>query len=433
MGWFKDKAEDVLDAFTGIAEGPAKVSDIFNAIKGTPTPEFYELELAEVIELWVDEEDLPKIKKGSDKGKPDWSKYGWIKARLFYSSDGEDDYRYMKPMDANIKDYPYPGESIIAAQYILGGDEDYYYTQKMNLNGRVDINSRPGNSKYLTHYSKDTVPEAYKENLPTLVDDSVTVRELDVEEGDIAFNGRFGNTIRLGSNIKKIKKTTKTTTGGHTRITTLTGKVNSPNLIMRVGQGVEETVNFKPVKEDIDLDGSSIWMTTDQIVPLTHYESKVTGVNPKFKEESSGKQIVLTSDRLVFNSRKNTFLYSDNDINLVSKNRIVLEGHKNVYLGSAPEQGKATGARRNRAATGNTGKEARIQPVLLGDTTMRIIENLMQALIEFSVTMQSAKGSVVDFVVPVSGIHEGCTGLQGTCEQLIEDLDKAKSDIVKTV
>ena len=30
MGWFKDKAEDVLDAFTGIAEGPAKVSDIFN-------------------------------------------------------------------------------------------------------------------------------------------------------------------------------------------------------------------------------------------------------------------------------------------------------------------------------------------------------------------------------------------------------------------
>ena len=142
---------------------------------------------------------------------------------------------------------------------------------------------------------------------------------------------------------------------------------------------------------------------------------------------------ILNSDRIVFNSRgADIFAYSSRDINLVSKNRIVLEGHKNVYLGSAPEQGKATGARRNRAATGNTGKEARIQPVLLGDTTMRIIENLMQALIEFSVTMQSAKGSVVDFVVPVSGIHEGCTGLQGTCEQLIEDLDSKNFEIKKT-
>jgi hypothetical protein len=63
---------------------------------------------------------------------------------------------------------------------------------------------------------------------------------------------------------------------------------------------------------------------------------------------------------------------------------------------------------------------------------MDLIENLMNALIEFSTTMQSAKGSVVDFVVPVSGIKEGCMGLEGALTELKKQLNDPKSDIVKT-
>ena len=171
-------------------------------------------------------------------------------------------------------------------------------------------------------------------------------------------------------------------------------------------------------------------MTTDQLVPLTHEKSQVTDLNPKFKTDSSGKQIVLTSDRLVFNSRKNTFLYSDNDINLVSKNRIVLEGHRNVYLGDAPKQGEDTGWRPPKK--GPSSKNPNIQPVLKGDQTMDLIEKLINYLIEFSITMQSAKGSVVDFVVPVSGIKEGCMGLEGSLTELKTRLNDPKSNIVKT-
>ena len=334
MGWFKDKAGEALDLFTGRAEGFATLQDVYSAIKSTPTSEFYELELAEVIEVWLDEEDLPPIETGENIGERDWSKYGWIKARLFYSSVNEKDYRIMKPMDTNIKEYPYPGEAVITAQYVLGGEGDYYYTQKMNFYNSVNTNSYPGISKFLTHFTKDTVPEDWKENLPTIAD--FGIRQLNVEEGDIAFNGRFGQSIRFGSNIKNVIKDDKI-------VDVNTGKEKSPNIIIRAGQGEVPTIKNKPVKEDINKDGSSLWMTTDQLVPLTHEKSQVTDLNPKFKTDSSGKQIVLTSDRLVFNSRKNTFLYSDNDINLVSKNRIVLEGHENVYLGTAPEQGKTTG------------------------------------------------------------------------------------------
>jgi len=416
MGWFKRAAEEVVDAFHGLSEGPAKIKDIYTAIKDTPPTEFYELELAEVLEIWLDEEDLPLITKGPNKDKPDWSKYGWIKARLFYSSAHEGDTRIMKPMDANIKDYPYPGESVIAAQYVLGGAEDFYYTQKMNFHNVVTNNSYPGISKYLTNFTKGTIPDKYKENLPKITDPNISIRQIDVEEGDIAFNGRFGNSIRFGSNIKEIK-----TEDG---VKENTGKVNSPNLIMRVGQGVKETVDYKPVKEDIDLDGASLWMTTDQLVPLTHEKSKVKDLDPKFRTDSSGKQIILNSDRIVFNSRKNAFLYSDNDINLVSKNRIVLEGHEKVYLGSAPEQGKTTGF--------PSGDVPQIEPVLKGDQTMDLVDKLIDYLIEFSTTMQGAKGSVVDFVVPVSGIKEGCMGLEGSLKLLKTRLNDPKSDIVKT-
>ncbi len=68
MGWLKDKTSEVLDSFTGKAEGFATLQDVYSAIKNTPTPEFYELELAEVIEVWVDEEDLPPIKTGQNIG-----------------------------------------------------------------------------------------------------------------------------------------------------------------------------------------------------------------------------------------------------------------------------------------------------------------------------------------------------------------------------
>ena len=437
MGWFKDKASEVLDTFTGKAEGFATLQDVYSAIKNTPTPEFYELELAEVIEVWLDEEDLPPIKTGENNiGEPDWSKYGWIKARLFYSSNSIRDYCIMKPMDANIKDYPYPGEAVIAAQYVLGGDKNYYYSQKMNFYNSVTTNSYPGFSKFLTHFTKDTVPEDYKENLPTIAD--FGIRQLNVEEGDIAFNGRFGQSIRFGSNIKNVIKDDKT-------VDVNTGKEKSPNVIIRAGQGEVPTIKHKPVKEDINLDGASIWMTTNQIVPLGKtlldetvnpnfkHASKVPGLEPKRdgKVVFDGNQIILNSDRLVFNSKKSdTFLYSTRDINLVSKNRIVLEGHENVYLGDAPEQGETTGF--TPPGKGTSSQNPNIQPVLKGDQTMDLIEQLINYLIEFSTTMQSAKGSVVDFVVPVSGIKEGCMGLEGALKELKTRLNDPKSNIVKT-
>ena len=54
------------------------------------------------------------------------------------------------------------------------------------------------------------------------------------------------------------------------------------------------------------------------------------------------------------------------------------------------------------------------------------------ALIDFAKTIGGAKGTVVDFIVPISDIIEGASGLKGALLLLKDRLDEPKSDIVKT-
>ena len=106
---------------------------------------------------------------------------------------------------------------------------------------------------------------------------SLDVREIKSEEGDIAFNGRFGQFIKFGSNITAVSKSDGT-------MDEYTGKPISPNVIIRAGQGDTEKIPddgdwkleedaWRPVVEDINLDGSSLWLTTDQRIHLDSIRS----------------------------------------------------------------------------------------------------------------------------------------------------------------
>jgi len=395
MAWklFK-KDENVVHG-----DGPVTEREVRNIIAQTPAPDFYELEAAEVIECLLDDEDLPFI---PETGGRDYTKYGFVKCRTLLSSNGKHDIIEAGPMDADIKSYPYPGEYVIIAKYI----DQFFYSQKLNLRNRSDSNILPGLSNVQHAFSTET----YKNNLPKISNNKI--RTLNAEEGDITFEGRFGNSIRLGSNVKQIK-----TDDG---VEEDTGKFLSPNIIIRAGQGVFDKLDFKPVKEDINLDGSSLWMTTNQTIPLEQYKSKVGDLDSKVFD---GKQIILNSDRIVFNSRVDTYLYSTHDINLVSKNRIVLEGHDKVFLGNAPKQGESIG-------WAGPSNNPSIQPALKGDQTMLIIEALIGYIKEFAVGIMPAKGTCVNFVIPISDINTSAAGLISSLNSLKTRLDEPKSDVV---
>ena len=101
-----------------------------------PDNQFYELELAEVIDIIYNDEheDFPSDPK-------DYSTIGSAKVRLMSSqyNNPDDLCGYVKPLDSNIKQYPLKGEYVVVVEYI----GDLYYTQNLNLLGSANNNSFP--------------------------------------------------------------------------------------------------------------------------------------------------------------------------------------------------------------------------------------------------------------------------------------------------
>ena len=366
-------------------DGPITAREMKRYMKQQNTPEFYELEAAEVIKVLLDDEDLPFI---PETGERDYTKYGCIHARMAVSNTGKQDIKIIAPLDPNIKDYPYPGEYVIVADY-LG---DTYYTQKINMRNNVHSNIVPGLSKIYNPFDGEVI----KSNLPEV--QNPKIRQLKAEEGDITFNGRFGNSIRLGSNVKEIL-----TDDG---IEENTGKENSPNVIIRAGQGVEEQLLNKPVKEDVNKDSSSLWMTTDQVIPFERSSEKAHGKT--VPNQYDGKQIIINSDRIVFNSKVNSIhAFSKSEISMGADIRMNLE---------SPIVNLA-----DRMAT---------QPALGGDNTMDLIDKLLSALITFANGIAPSMASVISFKVPIDNIIGPSMTLVSELQTLKTRMDEPKSRTV---
>jgi hypothetical protein len=409
------------DEFIVEADGLATVKDV-NQLKRDllqKSPEFYELEPAEVIEVYLDknDEDFPEV-----DDKPDWSKYGWITARMMYSSENVDSIEEIRPLDTNIKEYPLPGEVVIVVDYF--GDK--YYTQKLNIHNSVNINSHPGLSKW----SKDQPIDNY--TITDFENDS-KIRQLEVNEGDITFNGRFGQSIRFGSNVKEVIKDDKTTDVN-------TRKQKSPNIIIRAGQADpayesvpdEQMAEFgidgrwkldhpdnegRPVKENINLDKSSIWVTTDQVVPLK--PSVIGRYDLHRPEKFEGNQIILNSDRLVFNTKlEDINFYSKRSVNIIAEDRIVLEGHGTsnpnfgIFIGGADVKSKA-----------------RLQPILAGDQMMKLFKTLIDKLMVFSLKQSFAQSSFAGKLVYLGKMNDPASELYGALSDLSTRMEEPKSRV----
>jgi hypothetical protein len=316
--------------------GLPNLSQVHNSLAGLEqklgSQEFYELEAAEVIDVIFEEADLPLEADGT----PTYSLIGAIKGRMVNSQHKQPENRlgWIQPLDANIKQYPIIGEYVIVGRY-LGR---YYYTQTVNMLGSVNSNSYPGYSggqaslvssngsqagSDAEEVSATGTPNKAATGEFTVGDPFVPnplIRQLYPSFGDVIFNGRFGQSIKFGSNPDTLE----------------------PNVIIRAGQltdaeafgktadvdDLKENAN-KPVVEDINADGSSLWITSDQEVPLE------VAIESDLTPTIDGKQIILNSDRLLFNAKNggDIFCYSANDINFIATTQIVVESPK-ILLGN---------------------------------------------------------------------------------------------------
>lgn len=120
-------------------------------------------------------------------------------------------------------------------------------------------------------------------------------------EGDMLYEGRWGNSIRIGSTVADTPNNWSTV-----------GINGDPILIIRNGQGVQTDEGWLPTVEDINNDDSSIYATSTQKIPLkassTLYDSYKTA--PIAPDQYAGKQVILNSGRLIFNTTQDHLLLS---------------------------------------------------------------------------------------------------------------------------
>jgi len=161
--------------------------------------------------------------------------------------------------------------------------------------------------------------------------------------GDIITEGRWGNSIRFGS-------TAKTDSILYGNNWSNTGEDGNPITIIRNGQPTDaREEGYLPIIEDINKDLSSIYLTSNQTIPLEtpiKNNPTVSSLPPQSVISYTGNQVILNSDRLVFNTKKDSIILNSNTsisiaslgpIGLYSQNSdIVLQSSKNkIKLGSS--------------------------------------------------------------------------------------------------
>ncbi len=261
--------------------------------------DFYELEPVEVLNVFLRAEDLPK---------GDYSYVGAIKGRYIVSEQGKPRYNcgYFKPLHPNIMTYPLRGELVVGVEF----KNERYYINTINLFGNPNLNVLPGISNLKRKLKNFFSGIYFKKN-----DDA---RKLTPNEGDTIIEGKFQNSIRLGSdqyNDNEISPNIKMSVG-HLLNGDTDKQKQGP-----YGDGRRE----KPIFENIDDDGASLYLVTNEKLIFTPgVESGVDGVGG---EETAGKTILLDSDRIIFNTKNNGSigLLSNKNISIAAAEQVVIE------------------------------------------------------------------------------------------------------------
>ena len=284
-----------------------------------------------------------------------------------------------KPLFPQFKNYPLVNELVILFRLPTTGNSqatgtyNYYYLNSIGIWNHPEQNGIP--DVYSTNTTES--PSQNKSNdsieLGNIQQPSGTPFQLDlngnsggdfIEKGNIRpilsfigdqiFEGRFSNSLRLGS--------TSPSQGSVANNWSTTGEIGSPITILRNGQPKDlGEPGWLPVTENINTDLSSIYLTSTQQIPIdVSVASSTTGggtsvpfsniikETPQSPKSYNQQQIILNSGRLIFNTNVDSILMSsqksiamesveglgikslEGNVNLLSPKGIVSLGRQNA-------------------------------------------------------------------------------------------------------
>ena len=385
---------------------------------------------ARVIKTIIDDKNPETAKAFRDFGE--WSTIGCI----FFTSLNEPNpnkefttNNFAFPLFPNMSAIPLENEIV----YIMSlpnnniqsnvNETTYYYFQSINIWGSAHHNAIPD------PINGDSSPESQQQDyteteignvrrvtdggteidLGNTFQEKLEVRNMLPYEGDYIYQGRWGNTIRLGSTV---------TDAAIPNTWSSTGENGDPIMILKNGQHDEDTDPWIPQVEDINTDLSSIYLTSTQTLPIDvaskKYDSYFTP--PVSTGEFDSEQVVINSGRILFNSKNDNILLSSFDtINLNSINSINIDSpktiiqSKEIYLG-------------DKYAT---------EPVILGDTFLADLQALLSKLNNLTSALMVPM-SLYPPVGPNAPLPLVAASLKGQCGKMIGRINKYKSKVSKS-
>ena len=207
---------------------------------------------------------------------------------------------YVKPLDPNVSKYPVRWEHVTVVEY----NGQHYYKDVINYKNSPNENSAPFKSEWqpLTPMNfKPLTPMNFKPFGETF--EQQDIRRVKVCEGEIVYEGRFGNSIKLGCNHQNNKAIIKLRAGQQ-----------------KLDKGTK-VLPRERVNESIDNDAASIYLVEDGLG------------GEKFGGESipvSGS-ILMNSDNILINAREDININTGGNVN-ISGEEIFLTPRKGQTL-----------------------------------------------------------------------------------------------------
>ena len=187
-------------------------------------------------------------------------------------------------------------------------------------------------------------------NLGKGFNEQITTHPLLFFAGDNLIEGRWGNSLRLGSTIEN--------------------EINYPITIIRNGQpSSTPPEGWVPIVENINEDKSDIYLTENQKIDIevaskTYNSYTTPPVAPQLYIEN---QIILNSGRLLLNSKSSDILLSSNQsINFNSVNSVNIDTGDFIVSGGT-----------------YLGSPSATEPILKGDALITQLDSLIDYLIQF--------------------------------------------------
>ena len=317
-----------------------------------------------------------------------WNSLGTIEYELVINPTITSPFPIAFPLNSNIKNYPLINEIV----YLISLPDTEigettsslksYYIDIVSLWNHPHHNAYPANPNNPPPEQRKDYIETQAGSVRQITDQSTeinlgktfierpNIHPLLPFEGDFISEGRWGNSIRLGSTVRYTPNTWSSS-----------GTNGDPITILRNGQGEQTEQGWIPITENINNDESSIYLTSTQIIPLEaesiSYASYEGSGNeaPSTPNTFNGSQIILNSGRLVFNSTYDHILLSSaKSVNLNAKASVNIDTDKfivqsnNTYLGNI------------KLAT---------EPLMLGKKTTDVLRDLVNKLTPLVKALQS--------------------------------------------